>query len=221
MNKKTLKSMDQQQITKFMKNFVLKLIKIVKFSKLTPTKTSTSMHHPQLFMSMKKKIKSKYKSTFLRFRMRPLQIQMLKLMDHFISKSFHQCRNKILNFKRQSLSFKCLIKIATNLINLIAKLHPNKYHFKKVKIHKISITSKKESQIKLTNVNYAQIILLSLIPLPKSLKPNLKVMKPQIQVYQNKKSHHKPHLFIIDHTSIISKKIATEESSANAPDLLH
>jgi hypothetical protein len=64
MNKKTLKSMDQQQITKFMKNFVLKLIKIVKFSKLTPTKTSTSMHHPQFFQSRMKKMKSKYKSTF-------------------------------------------------------------------------------------------------------------------------------------------------------------
>ena len=158
MNKKTLKSMDQQEITKFMKKFVLKPIKIVKFNKLTPTKTSKSMHHPQFFQSMMKKMKSKYKSTFLRFRMRPLQIWMLKLMVHFISKSVHQCHNRILNFNRQLLSFKCLIKIATNLINLIAKLHPSKYHFKKVKIHKISITSKKESQIKLTNVNSAQII---------------------------------------------------------------
>ena len=127
----------------------------------------------------------------------------------------------MLNINRQLLSFKCLIKTATNLINLIAKLHPNKYHFKKVKIHKISITSKKESQIKLTNVNSAQIILVSLIPLPKSLKPNRKVMKRQVQVYQNKKSHRKPHLFIIDPTSIISNKIPTEESSANAPDPLH
>ncbi len=89
MNKKTLKSMDQQEITKFMKKFVLKPIKIVKFNKLTPTKTSKSMHHPQFFQSMMKKMKSKYKSTFLRFRMRPLQIWMLKLMVHFISKSVH------------------------------------------------------------------------------------------------------------------------------------
>jgi hypothetical protein len=74
MNKKTLKSMDQQEITKFMKKFVLKLTKIVKFNYLTPTKTSKSMHHPQFFQSMMKKMKKIYKSTFLRFRMMPLQI---------------------------------------------------------------------------------------------------------------------------------------------------
>jgi hypothetical protein len=146
---------------------------------------------------------------------------MSKLTAQPVSTNFHQGHKKMHDFNKRLLSYKRLIKTALNFKNLSAKLTPSKNHFSKFKRHKLMMMLKKDSQIKFKNVSSAQIISLSLIPLLKSSKPNLKAIKSQFQVSQNQKNPHKLHLFITNPASILSKQIPTEESSANPPDPLH
>ena len=182
MNKKKCKLMDRQDLTKFSQKSTLKLNKFPKCNKSSPRKTSILMLHLRCFQFRKKKLISQSKSTFLQFSMRSLKIKMSKLTAQPVSTNFHQGHKKMHDFNKRLLSYKRLIKTALNFKNLSAKLTPSKNHFSKFKRHKLMMMLKKDSQIKFKNVSSAQIISLSLIPLLKSSKPNLKAIKSQFQV---------------------------------------
>ena len=179
------------------------------------------MLHLRCFQLRKKKLIKQSKSTILQFSMRSLKIKMSKLTAQSASTNFRQGHKKMHDFNKRLLSFKRLIKTALNFKNLSAKLSPSKHPFSKFKRHKLMMMLKKDAQIKFKNVSSAQIISLASIPLPKSSKPNLKAIKNQFQVSQNQKNPHKLHLFITNPASILSKKIPTDESSANPPDPPH